>query len=342
MRALVLAGGKGTRLWPMTRILPKPFAPVANRPVLGWVLDHLDAAGVEMIGVIVRAAETDLYERGFGVRTAAGTPIAWLAEHEPLGSGGALRAQRDFFRDGPVLVVPADILCPMDLSALIAFHHRRRPAVTVAVMARDMTVWDGDVAVITPDGLSRYLFKPGPAVQSNLGSTGTWIVEPDLVDTIPENAFTDFSMSVLPSLPDFSLRLETFDTAGTYLRDVGTLDALLAANLEIVAGNAPLRPGPASPWADGLSDGTAAIDATATITGPVLVGADATIHAGAEVRGPAVIGPGAIVGPGARVDASLVLPGATVPARDRLTGVVHGDAGDALRVLTSRYADGPR
>lgn len=207
MRALVLAGGKGTRLRPLTPTLPKPFAPVANRPVLEWVLDHLDTAAVDTIGVIVPAHSADLFERGFGARTGAGTPIAWLLEQEPLGTGGGLRAHREFFDDGPVLVVPADILCPVALPELIAHHSHHRPAVTVAVMARDMTVWDGDVTVVTPDSPTTYLFKPGPSAPSGLGSTGTWIVEPDLIDAIPEGSVADFSSAILPSLPASSLRL---------------------------------------------------------------------------------------------------------------------------------------
>src|SRR4051812_32584533 len=96
VRALVLAGGAGTRLEPWTPLLPKPMAPVGTRPVLYWVLGHLDTAtGIDEVGVIVRETEVELYATIIGTRTPAGRPVRWLAEPEPLGTGGALRYQHD-------------------------------------------------------------------------------------------------------------------------------------------------------------------------------------------------------------------------------------------------------
>lgn len=330
MRALVLAGGQGTRLHPLTPHLPKPFAPVANRPVLTWVLEHLDTAGPDTIGIIVPVEAVERYADAYGGHTPAGTPLAWLPEQRPLGTGGALCAQRAFFDAGPVLVVPADILCPIDLPALLAYHQRHRPAVTVAVMDRDLSRWDGDIVAGTA-GTTRYLFKPGPDAPSRRGSTGTWIVDPTLLEIIEPDVFVDMSSEVLPRLPTAGQHLAAFATGGSYLRDVGTFGGLLAANLEIVSGTTPMRCPDATA---GIAE-SATIDPDACLSGPVLIGEHAQVAAGAVITGPAVIGPSVSIGRDAHVEQSVLLAGATVAAGRHLSREVHGDAATAMRLLAS-------
>lgn len=334
MRALVLAGGSGTRLRPWTPTLPKPLAPVANRPVVGWVLDHLDSAeDIDEIGVVVTPGQVDLYATILGNYSAAGRPVHWLTEPEPLGTGGALRHQRDFVGDDPVVVVPGDIICPVDLDGAIAHHRALHPAVTVAVTPRKLTVWDGDIVLVDDTGRAMaYLFKPGRNAPSNLGSTGTWVVEPALIDSLPEG-FLDFSSDVLPSL---SGRLAAYDTGEVYLRDVGTPESLLAGNHEAITGMAPLprlsRDGAAS------VELGAVIEPGARVTGTVLLGQGARVCDGAYVCGPTVIGPDAVIEIGAHVEAAVVLPGAVV--RGHVLASVVGDPNRALEVLIASAQEG--
>lgn len=330
VRALVLAGGSGTRLLPWTLNLPKPLVPVANRPVLSWVLDHLDTAEeIDQVGVIVRPSQVDLYTAIVGHHTRAGRPIRWLTEAEPLGTGGALRHQRQFVADEPVLVVPADIICPVDLNGVIDYHRVCRPTATVAVTPRDLRVWGGDVVVV--DDARRavdYLFKPGRDAASNLGSTGTWVVEPALLDRMPEG-FVDFSSTVLPVL---ARPLGVFHTGEVYLRDIGTPESLLTGNQEAVTGLAPL---PVPPTVDG-----AVVEPGSEISGAVLLGQGARVCAGARVCGPTVVGPDAVISPGAHVETSVVLPGAVV--RGQVTASIVGDAARAVQVLLAAVPAGRR
>lgn len=327
MRALVLAGGSGTRLHPWTPTLPKPLVPVANRPVLGWVLDHLDSAeDIDEIGVIVRSGQVDLYTAILGNYSAAGRPLHWLTEPEPLGTGGALRHQREFVGDEPVVVVPADIICPVDLDDAIAYHRALHPAVTVAVTPRELTVWDGDIVHTDDAGRAMaYLFKPGWHAPSNLGSTGTWIVEPALIDSLP-TGFVDFSSEILPAP---SAQLAAYDTGEVYLRDVGTPESLLRGNHEALTGVAPLPR--LSRGAALTVEFGAVIEPGAEITGPLLLGQGARVCDGARVSGPTVIGPDAVIEPGARVEAAVVLPGAVV--RGHVVASVVGDPSRALEAL---------
>ncbi|MGH8919435.1 MAG: sugar phosphate nucleotidyltransferase [Actinomycetes bacterium] len=336
MRALVLAAGSATRLRPLSPDLPKPLTPVANRPVLSWVLDHLDTAAVTEIGVIVPAGAVGLYERVLGAFTQAGTTITWLGEEQPVGSAGALRDQRAFIDGGPALVVPADIICPVDLSGMIAHHAAHRRAVTVAASLRDPRGWDGDILVSHPGHTARYLFKPGPKAPSRLGSTGTWLVEPALLDRIPPAGFVDLSSQTLPALPPSEVGL--FDTGEVYLRDVGTLLMLLRGNLEAVQQENDLPLPPPLPGTRVMAEPGALIEDGAVVDGPVLIGAGAQVRSGAHVLGLVVIGPGAVLGLDCRVERALVLPGAVVPPYERVAGQVVGDGAAAVRALL-KHAD---
>ncbi|WP_332757120.1 NDP-sugar synthase [Streptomyces sp. MT206] len=334
MKALVLAGGQGSRLRPLTPTLPKPLVPVANRPVLSWVLDHLDRAGVEETGVIVPVADMTLYRRIIGTSTAAGTPVRWLPEAAAAGTGGCLRQQASFFDGGPVLVVPADIVSSVDLARLIGHHHSVGAAVTVAAVVRDGAQWAGDVLVpdpARPGTATAYRFKPGSTGRL-LGSTGAWMVGPDVLDRIPAHGFTDFSSQTLPALPAAGLPLGLFDAGEVYLRDIGTPAKLLTGNQEAVVGASPLE------VASTLGDG-ARIDPSAHVGEQVLIGEGAQIAADACLTGPAVIGPHARIGAGAHVDGALVLPGARVDAGCRVTEEIVGDPGRARDVLLRLAAE---
>ncbi|MFF3730706.1 sugar phosphate nucleotidyltransferase [Streptomyces sp. NPDC002476] len=325
----MLAGGQGSRLRPLTPMLPKPLAPVANRPVLAPVLEHLDRSGIEETGVIVPVADLTLYQRIIGTRTPAGAPVRWLPEAAAAGTGGCLRQQAAFFAGEPVLVVPADIVSSADLTRLIGHHRSVGAAVTVAAVARDGALWAGDVLV---PGRARsgtaagYHFKPASSSGQLLGSTGAWVVEPDVLDRIPEHGFTDFSSHTLPGLPAPGAPLGLFDAGEIYLRDIGTPAKLLTGNLEAAAGRTPA----AVPTAPGAG---AEIDPSADVGEQVLIGEGARIAADVRLKGPAVIGPHAVVGAGAHVESALVLPGAHVAAGTRVVGEVVGDPVRTREVL---------
>ncbi|MER8119049.1 NDP-sugar synthase [Streptomyces sp. NPDC094031] len=334
MKALVLAGGQGSRLRPLTPTLPKPLAPVANRPALAWVLDHLDRAGVEETGVIVPVADLTLYKRIIGTTTPAGTPVRWLPEAAAVGTGGCLRQQAAFFGRGPVLVVPADIVSSVDLARLVAHHHAVGAAVTVAAVARNGAQWAGDVLVpdpARPGTAAAYRFKP-VSTGRLMGSTGAWVVEPDVLDRIPVHGFTDFSSQTLPALPAPGMCLGLFDAGEVYLRDIGTPAKLLTGNQEAAAGVAPQNL-PSTPGRG------ARVDSSAHVGEQVLIGEGAEVAEAVRLTGPAVIGPHAHVGAGAHLDGVLVLPGAHVDAGSQVAGEIVGAPGRARDVLLRLAAE---
>jgi NDP-sugar pyrophosphorylase family protein len=311
VKAVVLAGGLGTRLAPLTATLPKPLVPVLNYPLLGRVLVGLRRADLHDIGVTI-GPHADQMRRCFGDGGRLGVRITWLQDAAVVGTGGALRDHAWFLGDQPALVVTADMLSTLDPAAVIR-HHRRHPAaVTVAVHPVDLATWPGDIIHADgPDGLA-YQFKPGPRrALSNLGSTGTWVVDPAILAELPPG-HVDFSSDVLPSLPTQRHRLGVYHAGPIRLRDFGQFDTYHQGNLEALHGHYGIRPtgnplGPAI-WAEaGVS-----IHPTATLTGPLALGRQITIGPHAQLVGPSIVGHGAPIGAGAAVIRSVVLPGGSI------------------------------
>jgi NDP-sugar pyrophosphorylase family protein len=327
VRAIVLAAGMATRLSPLSSHVPKALVPVANQPILGHELMALRDAGVTQVGITYGPA-TRLLAEYFGDGRDYGMDITWLWEPAPLGTGGALRHNREFFGGEPVMVVPADILLEADLPGVMAQHRAQLAGVTLVVAPRDLTRWAGDVVVAEGTRGTAYHFKPGRDVGSDLGSCGTWIVEPAVLDLIPDG-FVDFSSGFLPRLPTAGCSLGVYHAGDVYQRDFGEFWSFHAGNLEVISGRAcvPLPAG-----TDGGSD-------PAVARGPVLIGEDAVIEPGAKVYGPAVIGPAAVVSAGSQVVASVVLPGARIPVGMLAAHGVFGDPAGVTAVMM-RYRDG--
>ncbi len=317
MKALILANGRATRLGPLSQRLSKALMPVANRPVIWYVIQNLRQAGIERVAITIgpNTAEVVNYVKSV---TDLGIAIDWLWERRRTGTGGALRDHGAYFDGEPVVVVPADIITNVDILSMIRQHERDQPSVTVAVMPREPSTWHGDIIVASGPHATAYLFKPGPGAPANHASTGAWIVTASALTLVPAEGFCDFSADVLPSLPAPGLALGAYHAGSVYQRDVGVLSWLYAANMETLAGISPAAahlPPPILKKAGRDSF---------VVRGPVLIGSGARIDETAQIYGPAVIGPDAVVEAGAAVAASVILPGARVPAGALISTAVYG------------------
>jgi NDP-sugar pyrophosphorylase family protein len=327
MKGIVLASGAASRLSPLSSYVSKALVPVANQPVLGHELIALREAGITDIGITYGPHTRDVVEY-FRDGTDYGVSITWLWEPVPLGTGGALRLNREFFAGEAAVVVPADIIVDLDIAGLIAQHNARPRGVTLAAAPRELRSWNGDVVVAEGANGTSYHFKPSGYVGSDLGSLGTWIVDPATLDLIPDG-FVDFSSGFLPQLPRPGCTLGVYNAGAVYQRDFGEFPSYHAGNLEVISGLSSVP----------LPDYSLRASVPAIVRGPVLIGPDAVIEAGARVHGPAVIGPAAVVCAGAEVVASVVLPGAVISSGMIAAHGVFGDLQNVTRVMT-RYRDG--
>ncbi len=303
MKAVVLVGGEGTRLRPLTETIPKPLLPLVDRPFLDHVLDRLTRHGVHE--VVLSSSYLEETFRDF-IRRRHGDPrVAWITEEVPLGTAGAVVNALDLVEDGPFLVLNGDILTDLDLSALVAFHRERRAQATIAlVRVRDARPY----GLVGTDGRGRVLeFREKPSEPvSGLVNAGTYVLEPEALAGWPRGEAVSIERQVFPALIEAGRPVFGFPSGEAYWLDVGTPESYLRAHFDLLAGRMRQLSYPAPFVAPG-----ARVDLRAHLGRWVVVGAGAAVGPEAEVDD-SVVHPGAEVGPGARVSGSIVGPRAVV------------------------------
>ncbi len=229
-KALVLAAGEGTRLRPLTLNLPKAMVPIDGRPLLAHTLDWLARSGIRDVAINLHHCP-DAITGAFGDGAARGMRITYSHEDRLLGTAGAARRLEGFLRDGPFVVVYGDVLTDLDLAALLAFHHERVVADpgTAATLALYRVPNPTEVGLVGLDGngrITRFLEKPRPEeVFTDLANAGVLVVEPAVLDHIPDGAFADFGLDVLPALLAAGAPLYGWPIPrDTYLLDIGSLE----------------------------------------------------------------------------------------------------------------------
>ena len=299
MRAVVLVGGLGTRLRPLTDRTPKQMLPVAGRPMIERVLATLLCHGVDDVVLSIGyqpSAFTDAYPDG----VCAGVRIHYAQEPEPLDTAGAIRfAATSAGIDERFLVVNGDVITDLDVSALVEFHERAGADATIALTKVEDPSHFG--VVPTDDGGRVLAFvekPPRDEAPTDLINAGYYVFEPRVLDRIAADRRVNVERETFPAMVEDGTLYARADPA--YWLDVGTVERYLQANLDVL---------------DGVRPVTAALPGRAVVDGeavaPVLLGAGARIATGAVVRR-SVLGEGALVEDGARVDSSVLLPGARV------------------------------
>ncbi|MFB3739042.1 MAG: sugar phosphate nucleotidyltransferase [Candidatus Velamenicoccus archaeovorus] len=309
MRAIVLVGGEGTRLRPITETIPKPLVPLMDRPSLDHVLDHLARHGVHE--VILSSSYLESTFHAF-IEGRHGDPaITWITEEAPLGTGGAVVSALGAVDDEPVLALNGDILTDLDLTAMLASHRERGAAATIALHHVEDARPFGLVPT-EPDGRVRgFLEKPAELVPGDVNA-GTYVLEPRILREWPSGTVLSIEREIFPALIASGRPVFGF-LSDAYWLDLGTPEQYLQAHFDILEGRVGFEPPYPAPY---VADG-AEVDLRAHLGRWVVVGAGASVAADAQVDD-SVLHAGASVGAGARVVGSIlgprsaVGPGATV------------------------------
>jgi mannose-1-phosphate guanylyltransferase len=326
MRAMVLAAGLGTRLRPITYEIPKPLAPVLNRPIMAHILELVRRNGfTELIANLSYLPEQVRAE--FGDGSAYDVSLEWSFEEKLLGTAGGVRKVREFFGQETFLVMAADALTDIDLSALAAAHEANDGIATLAVKRVSDTSGYG-VVVTGPDGrIQGFQEKPDPAeALSELASCMIYILEPEIFDYFPDTQEVDFALDVFPRLLEGDVPFYVHET-GAYWNDIGSLDEFRQGNFDALAGAVAVEHRARELGSGALAGDGAVIPDDVEIDGPVLVGGGAEVGEGVRLDGPAVIGDGCRVGSGARVKESIIFPGTTIESGSILVGAIAATRG---------------
>ncbi|WP_308295513.1 NDP-sugar synthase [Streptomyces sp. MUM 178J] len=327
--AILLVGGKGTRLRPLTVNTPKPMVPAAGVPFLTHQLARARAAGVEHI-VLATSYLAEVFEPYFGDGSAFGLHLEYVTEEEPLGTGGAIRNVASRLSSGPadpVLVFNGDILTGLDIGALVSTHQSSGAAVSLHLTRVPDPRAFGLVPTDPTGRVTAFLEKPQTPeeIVTDQINAGAYVFRRSVIDTIPPGRPVSVERETFPELLRSGAHLQGM-VDSTYWLDLGTPQAFVRGSADLVTGRAP---SPAVPGrcGDRLVLPTARVAPDAKLTGGTVIGAGAHIGEGARIDGSAVLD-GAVVEPGAVISSSLVGAGARVGARTVLSETVIGDGAD--------------
>jgi NDP-sugar pyrophosphorylase family protein len=322
-RAVILAGGEGTRLRPLTVTRPKPIVPLLNRPFLEYQLALLRQHGVTDI-VLSCSYRVEDVRAAMGTGARAGVALRYAVEATPLGTAGGIRNAAEPGR-GRLVVLNGDILTDADLGALLAFHEARGARTTIGLTAVDDPARYGLVET-DPDGrIRRFVEKPRPEqITTRMVNAGIYVIEADLLSRIATDRPVSIERETFPALladgiPCYGAPL------GGYWRDIGTPAAYREAQVDLLQGRVATALTPAGLRRGGCWVGPGStIDPTAVLHRPALLGAGVAVESAAVVGPLTVLGDGCRIAAGARVEGAVLWERVAVDAEAVLAGCVVG------------------
>jgi mannose-1-phosphate guanylyltransferase/phosphomannomutase len=239
MKAVIMAGGFGTRIQPLTINLPKPMIPLVNRPIMLHIVELLKKHGISEL-IMLLYHQPEIIKNFFGDGSEYGVRITYVTPQMDLGTAGAVKAAAPYL-DERFMVISGDLLTDFDLSSIIAFHEKRRAAATITLTPVKDPLQFGVVITDKEKRITKFLEKPGwGEVFSDTINTGIYVLEPEVLDLIPEGENRDWSKEIFPRMLEEKASLFGYSVKG-YWADIGNTDAYLEASGDILKGKVTVR-----------------------------------------------------------------------------------------------------
>jgi mannose-1-phosphate guanylyltransferase/phosphomannomutase len=322
MKAVVMAGGEGTRLRPLTSNQPKPMVPIVGKPCMEHILELLREHGFTDV-VITLAFLPQAIRRHFGDGSNWGLDIEYSVEETPMGTAGSVRLARGRL-DDTTLVISGDALCDIDLTELMSAHREKGAAVTIGLVSVENPLEFGIVVTDEDGRVERFLEKPSwGQVFSDTINTGIYVLEPEVLRHVPKDGPYDFSKELFPLLLEMGRPIYGHVCEG-YWQDIGNLDQYRQANFDALDERVRLSiPGfrlRGNVW---VGEGVE-VDDVDGVEGPVFIGADCRIAPDAWVGPYAVLDAGITLRDHARVSRSVIDAGTYVGRNSIVEGAILG------------------
>lgn len=330
MKAVILAGGCGVRLRPLTYTRPKPMLPLAGKPVLHHIVEFLGKQGFDEI-IVTSNYLREQIKAYFGNGTDFGVRLIYPDEPSPLGTAGCVKNAQGLLEDEPFLVIQGDNITDIDIRKAFQFHQEKKGLATILLVTVEDPSEFGIAELNGESKITRFVEKPKTGeLFSNLANTGLYVLDPRILDYIPTERSFDFSKDLFPSLMRAGERVIGYEASGTWF-DIGRLENYLSANRWMLSklGREEVE--------------TATVHRKAIVRGPVYIGEGVEIEAGVKIYGPAIIGDNSrierdtvIISPttighdveterGTKISGSIVYENTEIGSESRLAHCVVGE-----------------
>lgn len=324
MKAVVMAGGEGSRLRPLTLNRPKPMVPIANRPVMGHILELLKRHHITQIVATLQYRADDI-QNYFGDGSHVGVTMQYSVEPQPLGTAGSVKfAEKYLARDEPLLIISGDALTDFNLGEIVAFHQRVGAAVTIT-LCRVTTPLEYGVIIVDDSGhIERFLEKPSwGEVISDTVNTGIYVLAPEVLDEIESGVPFDFSKDLFPRLMQRGAPLYGFIATG-YWCDIGDIAEYMRATGDLLSGKVNLGETGRHIGGGIFVEDDVEIAPDAQLFGPIFLGEGTRIKGSVVIHGPSVVRPFTIIDNRAHVDRSIIWRNTYVGEGVELRGAIIG------------------
>lgn len=323
MKAILLAGGMGTRLRPLTAHTPKPIVPIFNRPFLHYQLDLLEQVPEIDEAILSLNYQPQRIEEVLGDGSSTGVPLRYVVEPEPLGTGGAIKYASAGVTD-TVVVFNGDVLTQIDLAAVIRLHRERRARATIVLTPVDNPTAYGLVETDGNGNVRRFLEKPAAdSITTNNINAGIYVLEPDTFDRIPDGVQWSIERAYFPSLVERSETFVAYLYSGYWI-DIGAPDKYTQVHRDIMDGRFTAAPFLNVPPPRVSISPTARIANGAIIEGPCFIDEGVVVHNGARIGPYSVIGRESIVDEGASVEGAILWPNCHVSRKAMVHDAIIG------------------
>jgi len=322
MKAVVMAGGEGSRLRPLTIGRPKPMVPMVSKPVMAHILDHLKRQGITEV-VVTLYFMPDLVQSYFGDGSNLGMKIHYAVEETPLGTAGSVKNAQQYL-DEPFVIISGDAVTDINLQEVIAFHQERGADATLTLY-RVPNPLEYGVIITDPDGkITQFLEKPSwGEVISDTVNTGIYVIDPSVLDLIEEGVSTDWSKDVFPQLLESGRPLYGYVAGGNWT-DVGDIGEYMRASSDVLAHRVQTDEMGKHIGGDVWVGNGVEIAPDAQLYGPIYLGEEVKIKGGVIIHGPAVVRDYTIVDNRVHIDRSIIWRNCYIGEGAEIRGAIVG------------------